>query len=158
MTEFESYMIGLTAFGVLLTSGGMLVGVTRGVAKVKEDTNQRLAEEALIRERAIKAEARTREAALRALALESDRKIEVQYRDFGETASALRRFIEEIAAEMHRIEIWGRDNYVQEPLFQRTVDALSVSMKEGFAGIKGDLKNLQTELKEDIAQARKDPT
>jgi hypothetical protein len=156
MTEFESYMVGLTALGVLLTSGGMLVGVTKGVAKVKEDTGLRIAEEATARDKAIRAEASIREAAIRELTVATAGKVEVQYRDFGETVSALRRFIEEVEGEMHRIEIWGRDHYVQEPLFQRTVDALVASMKEGFASIKGDLNTLKAELKEDITQARQE--
>jgi hypothetical protein len=156
MTEFESYMVGFTALGVLLTSAGMLVGATRGASKAKEEVNLKIATEALTRDRAIKTEAHARDVAIRAIAADYDRKLDTQYQDFGETCSALRRFIEEVSSEMHKIEIWGRDHYVQEPLFQRTVDALTVSMREGFAGIKGDIKSLREELKEDIAQSHKD--
>jgi hypothetical protein len=55
--------------------------------------------------------------------------------------AALRRFIEGVEKEMHAIELWGRDHYVQKPDFDKAIDT-----------IRGDLKGMASEIKDDFRE------
>lgn len=143
MTTFEWTMVILTALGVVITSVGMIVvttrNVTREVEALKTDMTKRIADEVIARNEAIGAAARA-----------FDGSQDIQDHNVGETVSALRRFIETVERQMHQIEIWGRDHYVQKADFNRALDTLSTDMRAGFASLSSALTLTRTELKEEI--------
>lgn len=152
MTNFEWAMIILTGVGVLLTAGGILVAVTRGVEKIRLDTSERIAAEAAAREDAIAEESKARGDDFTKLRqdLADDFKTHDHY--VGETISALRRFIESVEGHLREVELWNRDHFVQKPDFNAAIDRISSDMRDGFAGIKIDLAATRKELKDDIAK------
>jgi hypothetical protein len=147
MNVYEWTMVIITGGGFVLTALGMAVAITRGVEKIKQDTSQRIADEVLAREKALAQMADL-------LRREAHDEQEAQEHHVGEALAALRRFIETVEKEMHAIEIWGRDHYVKTIEFQRAIDTMSTSMREGFAGIKADLNAFRKELKDDIAHQK----
>jgi hypothetical protein len=153
MTEFEWTMASLTAIGILFTSGGLLVGVTRGVEGIKHDMTQRVADEVLAREEAVEDSTKAFNEQIAKLRGELTSNQKTQYQEFGEAVLALRRFIESVEREMHKIEIWGRDNYVQKIDFVRAIDTMSSDVRSGFAGLKNDLGAIRLELKKEISQS-----
>lgn len=65
-----------------------------------------------------------------------------QDHNFGEMGAALRRFIEGVEKEMHAIELWGRDNYVQKP----ELENIRQDIKELSRAIKADFKDLSEKI------------
>lgn len=67
-----------------------------------------------------------------------------QDHNIGELGLSLRRYIENVEKEMHRIEIWGRDNYVQKA----ELEGLRTDLRALAVDIKIDLKELDKKLDE----------
>jgi hypothetical protein len=65
-----------------------------------------------------------------------------QDHNFGEVGAAVRQKIADVEAEMHKIEIWSRDNYVQKGEFT----ALRQDIKTWAADIKQDFRDLREEI------------
>lgn len=143
MTAFEWTMVGLTLAGIVLTIGGMIVAVTRAMDGIKEETAEMIA-----------AEGNARDAAVQNLRREMLAITEKQYQDFGETCAALRRFAESVDKEMHQIEIWNRDHYVQKTEYNRLADSIVRDMRAGFDKLDASLTSLRKEFKEDLAGMR----
>lgn len=125
MTTFEWAMVSISAGGFLLSAGGILAGCIWGVAKIKQHTVEQISAEREIRSEAI---------AKVAASFAADQK--TQDHNFGEMGAALRRFIEEVEKEMHRIEIWGRDNY---------------AIKDDVKALRADIKDMRKEIKDDFS-------
>ena len=54
----------------------------------------------------------------------------------------MRQKIAEVESEMHKIEIWGRDSYVQKP----ELNDLRRDIKEFAADIKKDVRELSAKM------------
>ena len=65
-----------------------------------------------------------------------------QDHNFGEVGAALRQFITDVEKKVREVEIYGRDNYVKIPDFERAVDRLGETMEKGFAELKDDIRRL----------------
>lgn len=65
---------------------------------------------------------------------------------YGEVGHSLRRYIETVEKEMHKIELWGRDNYVQKSEFDKATDSIKADIKALGSEIKIDLRELKAEL------------
>ena len=134
MTDFEWAMITLGGLSLLVTLGTILVAVTRAgsrmdkkISGLKHDVSSAF------------------ETELRAAGVQQD---EV----FREVASGLRKFIEKVESEMHQIEIWGRDNYVQKLDFQKTTDRLFLQLDALANSIKDDFRELYRQLERNNSQ------
>lgn len=147
MTTFEIWMLVVTAAGLLLTAAAAVVAVTRGVEKIKQDTSEKIADEVMARTAALATETGNRNTAMENLRREFEDAQKAQDRNTGEMGSALRRFIETVEKEMHAIEIWGRDHYVQKPDFEKAIDAVLNNIREMRADIKADIQNLDAKIK-----------
>lgn len=145
MTTFETWMLVVTSTGLLLTMVGTIVAVTRGVEKIKQDTSAKIAEEVMARTEAMSEEANDRVVAVDALRREFESSQKGQDSNTGEMGAALRRFIETVEKEMHKIEIWGRDHYVQKPEFEKAIDS-----------VRTDIRDMRADLKADIGKLAKD--
>lgn len=125
MTTFEWAMLIIAGAGFLITAGTVIVAVTRGVENIKQDTTEKIG--------SLRTEVgRERQEILDRFAEEQ----KSQDSHFGEMGNALRRYIETVEKEMHRIELWGRDNYVKQPDFERAIDAI----RQDFRALGNDIK------------------
>lgn len=146
MTTFQWAMLALTAVGLLVTWFGLAIGGARWVESIKQDTSTKIADEILARNLAQAQEAATRDNEIDVLRREFEAAQKSQDHTFGEMGAALRRFIESVEKEMHAIEIWGRDNYVQKGEFERATDSIRADIKAMGADIKSDIRELKADF------------
>jgi septal ring factor EnvC (AmiA/AmiB activator) len=126
MSTFEWAMVSIAAAGFLVTVGGVIGSCVWAVGKIRQATEAQIKDERIQRADAItKAMARFDEAQA------------TQDHNFGEVGLSLRRFIEEVEKEMHKIEMWGRDNY---------------ALKDDVKDLRTDIKDMRTEIKADIGK------
>lgn len=123
MTVYEVAMLAVAVIGVLLTVGTILVTGTRAVARIEISTDAKLT----------------------LLRVELDRRFQTQDEVYREVAQGLRKFIELIEAEMHQIELWGRDHYV-----------LKDDHTAALAEVRSDIRTLAKDIKIDFKEIRDD--
>jgi hypothetical protein len=70
-----------------------------------------------------------------------------QDHNFGEVGIAMRQYIADVEKKVREVEIYGRDNYVKIPEFEKAMDRLSIDLKSFVAEIKKDFSERITELK-----------
>ena len=125
MTTYQWVTLGLGAIGFLGTwiLGAFKLG--RAVEQMRAGVREEIEEE---REKIIaKIDAmETR--------FESDQK--AQDHNFGEVGAAMRQYIADVEKKVREVEIYGRDNYVKIPDFEKAIDR----MGETFAGAIKELK------------------
>lgn len=121
MTAYEWSMLSVAIVGVLCTVGTILVSVARAVSKVEINSEARIV----------------------LLRVELDKRFITQDEVYREVAQGLRKFIELVEAEMHRIEIWGRDHYV-----------LKEDHSAALSDVRSDIRNLAVDIKTDFTQMR----
>lgn len=74
---------------------------------------------------------------------EIDDRLDVQIREFGETASALRQ-------KIHEVEIWVRDNFIRRDGFFKVRDEETDAIKEVRDELKDDLRRLEQKIDDKI--------
>jgi len=121
MTTFEWGMLSVAVAGLLFTGGGLIAGCVWTVARIKEETDDRVDKE--------------REYTAKLLADH----IDAQERNTGELGLALRRHIENVERKIGEVEIWGRDNY-----------ALKDDVKESISELRNDIRTFGTDIRADI--------
>lgn len=72
--------------------------------------------------------------------LEAD--LEHQTRHFGEVGLSMRQYTADVEKKLREVEIYGRDNYVKIPDFEKAIDRLSETFKEAVTEIKRDLRQI----------------
>jgi hypothetical protein len=65
-----------------------------------------------------------------------------QDHNFGEVGAAMRQYIADVEKKVREVEIYGRDNYVKIPDFEKAIDRLSETMTAAFADIKQDMRRI----------------
>src|SRR3954470_20241927 len=65
-----------------------------------------------------------------------------QDHNFGEVGAAMRQYIADVEKKMREVEIYGRDNYVKIPDFEKAIDRVGETIKEAVAEIKQDMRQL----------------
>lgn len=139
-------MLGIAAIGLLGTWIGFAIKGTSWVEAIKRDTATKIADEVLARNQALAQEKVSRDNEVDQLRREFEAAQKSQDLNVGEMGAALRRFIETVEKEMHAIEIWGRDNYVQKGEFERATDSIRSDIKALGADIKSDIKELKADF------------
>lgn len=125
-------------------------GVIWGIGKIKQEITDRIASEVIAREKALADAVDARNEIVERLRKEWAEGRKVQDSTVGELGLSLRRYIETVEKEMHKIELWGRDNYVQKPELDSVrsdIKLLGSDVKQMLAEIKNDLKEDMKELK-----------
>lgn len=151
MTEGEWITIAIAAIGFLSSGATALVMRTKDLEQIKQSIDKRISAETLARTQALNNAVKDRDEELEKLVKEWNANQRAQDSAVGEMGLALRRFIEGVEKEMHKIEIWGRDNYVQKSELdsvRNDIKMLGASMKDMFLETKNDLKDDIRELKE----------
>jgi DNA-binding transcriptional MerR regulator len=70
-----------------------------------------------------------------------------QDHNYGEVAAAVRQYVADVEKKVREVELYGRDNYVRIPEFEKAMDRLSGDLKSFAAEIKKDFSERMTELK-----------
>ncbi|MBR1230191.1 hypothetical protein JQ600_35440 [Bradyrhizobium sp. AUGA SZCCT0176] len=141
---------GFLVAGFLITWTSGVIGLTRAVSRIKEDTSEKIASEELARTEAIAAASAARNEKMDGLRRDFNEAQRAQDNNVGEMGAALRRFIETVEKEMHAIEIWGRDNYVQKGEFERATDRMTEAIKAMGTDIKSDFRERLEEMSKRI--------
>lgn len=150
MTEGEWVAIGIAGIGFLIQGATVLVMRTRDLEQIKQSIDKMVAAERLARTEALNSAVQDRDDELEKLVKEWNINQRAQDSAVGEMGLSLRRFIESVEKEMHKIEIWGRDNYVQKPELdsvRNDIKLLGANIKEMFMEMKSDFKEDIRELK-----------
>ncbi len=71
---------------------------------------------------------------------EADQK--TQDHNFGEVGHAMREKIASVENKLREVEIYGRDNYVKIPDFERAIERLSADFKTGLGDLRDDIREL----------------
>jgi hypothetical protein len=74
-----------------------------------------------------------------------------QDHNFGEVGAAMRQYIADVEKKVREVEIYGRDNYVKIPDFEKAMDRLSSDIRSVATDIKKDFKDSIRELKSELA-------
>jgi len=131
--QWAALILGVLGFGVTWTMG--VVGLTRAVENIKQDTTEKVA-----------AASKAFTAQIEALRGEFVSEQKAQDHNFGEVGSAMRQYIANVEKEMHEIEIWGRDNFVLKDDFVKATDRLEAAIINMAADIKTDLRGLTSKI------------
>ncbi len=81
-------------------------------------------------------------AELKAMEIRFDADQKTQDHNFGEVGAAMRQYIADIEKKVREVEIYGRDNYVKIPDFEKAIDRIGETMAAGFTEIKEDIRRL----------------
>ena len=109
--------------------------------------------ERLDREKALNLAVTARSVEIEKLQREWDDNQESQDRVVGEMGHALRAAIEGIEKQMHRNELWNRDNYVRKEeiaSIRSDIKGLDLDVRKQFDALKTDFKQYINDLKEDL--------
>lgn len=131
MTFYQWVTLGLGACGFLGTwiLGAFRLG--RAVEQMRAGVKEQIEDE---REKII--------AKIDAMEARFDSDQKSQDHNFGEVGAAMRQYITDIERKVREVEIYGRDNYVKIPDFEKAIDRLGENMAAGFAEIKADIRRL----------------
>lgn len=131
MTTYQWVTLGLGAFGFIGTwiLGAFKLG--RAVEQMRAGVREEIEEE---REKIIKK--------IDELEKLFDDEQKAQDHNFGEVGAAMRQYIADVEKKLREVEIYGRDNYVKIPDFEKAIDRLGETMTAGFAEIKKDIRGL----------------
>jgi hypothetical protein len=146
MTAYQWVTLALGAVGFVITWTGTVIGLTRFAENIKQDTSEKIAAEVLARTKALADAVEARNEEMEVLRKEVAESQRSQDHVVGEMGAALRRYIETVEKEMHKIELYGRDNYVQKQDFEKAIDKLSAEIKALGSDIKADLKEMKADL------------
>ncbi len=136
-TGFQWATLVLGVLGFLLTWTLVIVGATRAVESIKQDTTEKVA-----------AASKALTTQLEAMRAEFITEQKSQDHNFGEVGAAMRQYIANVEKEMHEIEIWGRDNFVLKGDFTKATDRLEEAIKEMAGDIKKDFRDLNKKIDE----------
>jgi hypothetical protein len=81
-------------------------------------------------------------AEIKAMEIRFDADQKTQDHNFGEVGAAMRQYIADIEKKVREVEIYGRDNYVKIPDFEKAIDRIGETMAAGFTEIKEDIRRL----------------
>jgi cellulose biosynthesis protein BcsQ len=131
MTDYQWVTLGLGAFGFISTwiLGAFKLG--RTVEQMKSGVKEQIEEE---REKII--------AKIDAIESRFETDQKSQDHNFGEVGAAMRQYIADVEKKLREVEIYGRDNYVKIPDFEKAVDRLAETMAEAVKEIKDDMRQL----------------
>jgi len=131
MTVYQWVTIGLGAFGFLSTwiLGAFKIG--RAVEQMRAGVREEIKKERdSIVDKITDLEKR----------FEADQK--TQDHNFGEVGHAMREKIASVENKLREVEIYGRDNYVKIPDFERAIERLSADFKSAVSEIRDDIREL----------------
>jgi hypothetical protein len=67
---------------------------------------------------------------------------ETQNHRFGEIGAAMREKIASVENKLREVEIYGRDNYVKIPDFEKAIDRMGETIKDAVTDLKEDMRRI----------------
>lgn len=131
MTTYQWATFLLGALGFLITWTGMWFGAGRFVEQMRAEFKKHVGDEL----EKIFSEIKKIEKDFH----ESQRD---QDHNFGEVGAAMRQFIANVEKKVHELEIYGRDNYVKIPDFEKAIDRMGETIKDAVADLKEDMRRI----------------
>jgi hypothetical protein len=131
MTTYQWVTLGLGAFGFLST---WILGAFK-IGRAVEQMRAGVREE-------IKQERNSIVAKIEELERRFDADQKTQDHNFGEVGAAMRQYIADVEKKVREVEIYGRDNYVKIPDFERAIERLSADFKTAVSEIRDDIRDL----------------
>lgn len=131
MTNYQWVTLGLGAAGFLATwiLGAFKLG--RIVEQMRAGVKEQIEDE---REKII--------AKIDAMETRFENDQKTQDHNFGEVGAAMRQYTADVEKKLREVEIYGRDNYVKIPDFEKAIDRLGETMTAAVADIKEDMRRL----------------
>lgn len=131
MTFYQWVTLGLGAFGFLSTwvLGAFKIG--RAVEQMRAGVKEEIKKE---RDSIIEK--------IDALEKRFDADQKAQDHNFGEVGAAMRQYIADVEKKVREVEIYGRDNYVKLPDFEKAIERLSADFKSAVSEIRDDIRDL----------------
>lgn len=131
MTFYQWVTLGLGAFGFLSTwiLGAFKIG--RAVEQMRAGVKEEIKKE---RDSIIEK--------IDALERRFDTDQKSQDHNFGEVGAAMRQYIADVEKKVREVEIYGRDNYVKIPDFERAIERLSADFRNAVGEIRDDIRDL----------------
>lgn len=142
LTAFQWAQLIVMIIGLLFTAGSIVAGCVWAVSRVEKRGDERITAERERSDQLMKAHQERTALAMKDLANELASEQKTQASVAGEMGMALRRYIEGVEKEMHKIEIWGRDNYVLKSDFLKATDRLEEAIKDLAVDIKKDFREV----------------
>lgn len=65
-----------------------------------------------------------------------------QDHNFGEVGAAMRQYIADVEKKVREVEIYGRDNYVKIPDFEKAIDRMGETIKDAVTELKEDMRRI----------------
>jgi hypothetical protein len=131
MTVYQWVTLGLGACGFLST---WILGAFK-IGRAVEQMRAGVREE-------IKQERNSIVEKIDALEKRFDADQKTQDHNFGEVGAAMRQYIADVEKKLREVEIYGRDNYVKIPDFERAIERLSADFKMAVGEIRDDIRDL----------------
>lgn len=131
MSLYQWVTLGLGAFGFLSTwiLGAFKIG--RAVEQMRAGVREEIKQE---RDSIVEK--------IDALEKRFDADQKSQDHNFGEVGAAMRQYIADVEKKVREVEIYGRDNYVKIPDFEKAIDRISEHIKGAMAEIKEDIREI----------------
>jgi hypothetical protein len=67
---------------------------------------------------------------------------ETQDHSFGEVGAAMRQYTADVEKKLREVEIYGRDNYVKIPDFEKAIDRMGETFKTAVTELKEDMRRI----------------
>ena len=131
MTLYQWVTLGLGAFGFLSTwiLGAFKIG--RAVEQMRAGVREEIKQE---RDSIVEK--------IEALERRFDADQKTQDHNFGEVGAAMRQYIADVEKKVREVEIYGRDNYVKLPDFEKAIERLSADFRNAVGEIRDDIRDL----------------
>lgn len=65
-----------------------------------------------------------------------------QDHNFGEVGAAMRQYTADVEKKLREVEIYGRDNYVKIPDFEKAIDRMGETFEKAVAELKEDMRRI----------------
>ena len=131
MTTYQWVTLGLGALGFLITWTGMWFGAGRFVEQMRAEFKKHVGDE---RDKII--------AEVKKLEDDFEESQRTQDHNFGEVGAAMRQYIANVENKLREVEIYGRDNYVKIPDFEKAIDRMGETIKGAVTDLKDDMRRI----------------
>ncbi len=131
MTTYQWVTLGLGAIGFIGTwiLGAFKLG--QAVEQMRAGVREEIEEE---REKII--------AKIDAMETRFDADQKSQDHNFGEVGAAMRQYIANVENKLREVEIYGRDNYVKIPDFEKAIDRMGETFRLAIVELKDDMRRI----------------
>jgi cell division protein ZapA (FtsZ GTPase activity inhibitor) len=131
MTAYQWVTLGLGALGFLATwiLGAFKLG--RAVEQMRSEIQGEIEQE---RDELL--------GKLEKLEEEFEERQRTQDQHFGEVGAAMRQYTADVEKKLREVEIYGRDNYVKIPDFEKAIDRMGETFKAAVTELKEDMRRI----------------